>query len=117
MKKALFACLVILALLGCASTNTKATLLRPGGPFMDPWQYLDSFPIGQVSENQLLEQIGPPDNTYQVKEKAFHTYLAGHGSAEKFIFTVEKGMVTDVTFSTPMVFPGVAYSASKRQKR
>ena len=121
MKRLIVLFMEIVLLVGCASANTPEKLLRPGGPFTDPWVYLDTFPIGKVTADQLVEQIGPPDDSKHLEAKTFLTYISTvRTENNRFIFTVENGIVTDVAFMSDMSIFWFGYTentAKKRQKK
>lgn len=90
----LFACLLLLTLAACASTGGRPNV------FTDPKGFLAAYPLGTVTEDQLLEQMGPPDHTSDLAGKRIAVYTVGKDfGLRTYSFILKGGVVMDVMYA------------------
>ena len=93
-------CLLVLALSGC----TAAGGLRPSS-FTYPSGYLKSFPLGTVTAEEMLQKVGPPDNTIEVSGKKAFVYQIGSGR-RTYTYVFDGGTVSDVIYNENGILNG-----------
>jgi len=65
-----------------------------------PPSYLESFPLGTVTETEMISVAGPPDWTYTVSGKhAFVYQLGDRDGIRTFTYLFDHGVVVDVLYN------------------
>jgi len=114
MKKTtiLIAIAMSLFLLGCG-TPIRGGFSKPT-IFTIPPSYLDSFPLSQVTEESLINNLGLPDKTSNFKGKTYYSYELGRGQGKRqYVYEITDGIVTDVRYHDQGPYNGS--SAKQRQ--
>lgn len=92
-SKFIFA-IFLFALTAC----TAAPGARPTA-FNYPPTYLKSFPIGSMSEDQMIDKMGPPDKVLDVGGKHRLVYNANQAGNMTYTFIFDNGLVSDVIYN------------------
>lgn len=114
MNKA-FVCIVLaLVVYGCATPSmsgfSKPTILT------NPLSYLDSFPLGLVTKDEIISNLGVPDKSSGLDGKTYLAYELGEGYGKRqYVFELSNGIVTDVRYHDQG--PYNSSSAKKRQNK
>ena len=81
-----------------------------------PTNYLDTFPVGKVTEAEIVAQVGPPDRTTEIGGKKALVYELGEGYGKRtYSYIIDKGMVVDVLYNDQG--PYNSSTATARQTR
>lgn len=87
-------CLLFVVLSGCASSG-----LRPS-VFTSVPRYLAAFPIGTLSEADLVAQVGPPARSVDYPAGRGLVYEVGEGyGLRTYTYIVKGGVVSDVLYN------------------
>jgi hypothetical protein len=107
MRKSIF--ILVLALSACAAAGgLKPTI------FTAPPSYLDSFPLGTITESEMISKVGPPDKTIEFGGKKAFVYQLGEGyGIRTFTYSFDGGVVTDVLYNDSGPYNGI--TAKSRQ--
>ena len=84
-----FACVLSAAAL---AADLKITI------YTNPKSYLARFPLG-VTQSEVYEQLGAPENTLQLGERTIWVYEYGQGYRRKFSFELIDGKVVEVRYN------------------
>lgn len=114
MKKTIVSLLLTLLVYGCGtpmvSGFSKPTI------FTIPPSYLDSFPLGSVTKDELISNLGVPDKSSELDGKTYLAYELGEGYGKRqYVFEISNGIVTDVRYHDQGPYNGS--SAKKRQNK
>jgi hypothetical protein len=103
--------LLIAALSACAAAGgLKPTI------YTAPPSYLDTFPLGTVSETEMVSKVGPPDRTTEIGGKKAFVYELGEGYGKRtFTYTFDRNVVIDVLYNDSGPYNGI--TAKSRQGR
>jgi len=82
--------------------------------FTIPPRYLDSFPLGTITEENLIDNLGIPSDSYKLNEKTYLSYEIAK-SGRKFVYVLFDGVVTDVVYHDQGPYNGA--SAKERQNK
>jgi hypothetical protein len=113
MKKiAMIVVVMSLLIAGCAATNkdgySKPTIMT------NPLSYLDSFPLGKVSKESVIGNLGIPDKTSEFEGKTYYSYELGEGYGKRqYVYELTNSIVTDVRYNDQGPYNGS--SAKQRQ--
>lgn len=105
---------IMLAILisGCA-TPTKDGYSKPT-IMTNPLSYLGSFPLGNVSKDSLISNLGIPDKTSELDGKTYYSYELGNGYGKRqYVYELTNGVVTDVRYHDQGPYNG---SSAKQQQ-
>lgn len=86
--------------------------------FTVPTSYIDSFPLGTVSEAAVIEKFGPPSREIEIDGKKAFAYELGEKNSflhRTFTYTFVDGVVVDVLYNDSGPYNGI--SAQKRQRK
>lgn len=124
MKKIILAFVFMLFVSGGCSTTDMAKIYGYTPPtvkgvtkptiFTAPPRYLDSFPLGTVTEEDLINNLGIPGDSYKLNGKTYLSYEIAK-SGRKFVYVLSNGVVTDVVYHDQGPYNGA--SAKKRQNK
>lgn len=65
-----------------------------------PPGYLQSFPLGSVTETEMISKSGPPDRTIDFGGKKAFVYQLGEGlGVRTFTYIFEHGVIADVLYN------------------
>ena len=93
MKYLLITLLLMLA--ACATPPD----IRPG-KFTSPTKYLQGFPVGKMTEQQLIDKIGAPDNQVEIGGHTLLVYYPfPNQTSPSYSYIVENGMIADVRYN------------------
>lgn len=82
--------------------------------FTAPPSYLASFPLGTVTEAEMIAKIGPPDKTIEVAGKKAFVYQLGKGyGIRTFTYTFDGGVVVDVLYNDSGPYNGSTAKAAQ----
>lgn len=113
MRKLLLLLCFVVAIYGCTPTTggfSKPTI------FTSPLSYLDSFPLGTVTKDELISNLGIPDKTNEFEGQTYYTYELGEGHGKRqFVYIISGDVVTDVKYHDQGPYNGS--SAKKRQHK
>lgn len=116
MKKAIAFIVVTMSLLivGCATPvidgYSKPTVAT------NVVSYLDDFPLGKVTKDSLINNLGIPDKISEFEGKTYYSYDLGHGYGKRqYVYELTDGLVTDVRYHDQGPYNGS--SARKRQSK
>ncbi len=104
MKK-LIVLLLIAGSAVAAEWKAPTTWTLPGG-------YLKKFPLHEVTDAELVTEMGAPEQTMVMGEAVFWTYVYRDGSEVRWTFILHDGIVVDVQYRAQR---GRSDSARKRQ--
>ncbi|HUK57467.1 MAG TPA: hypothetical protein VLY20_12510 [Nitrospiria bacterium] len=105
------AVLVALFLVSCAGAGG----LKPS-IYTAPPSYLESFPLGSVTETEMTLKSGPPDKIIEIEGKRAVVYQLGEGHGLRtFTYIIEGGVITDVLYNDNGPYNGS--TAKQMQKR
>lgn len=95
--------LLIATLFGCAAAGgLKPTI------FTAPPSYLDTFPLGTVSETELISKVGPPDKTIEIGGRRALAYQLGEGyGIRTYTYIFEGDVVVDVLYNDSGPYNGI----------
>jgi hypothetical protein len=104
--------LVVLAMVLSLSGCGMGYGLRPASDFFHPPSYLADFPLGTVTETELLAKVGPPDRTLDMGGKFGFVY--DHNKANRYVGNIRRqftyimvnGVVDDVLYTDDSVCNG-----------
>jgi hypothetical protein len=87
----------------------------------NPRTYLRSFPLGKISEDELLQYVGAPTRSHESGSKRFLTYDVAtkhNPGVLEYTYVVQGGVVQDVTYTNAGNFFGAVQkeSASSLQR-
>jgi hypothetical protein len=104
---------------GCAPQSPSG-VIRPSIS-SDPRSYLRGFPLGKVTEDELLQQVGSPTRTHVNESKRLLTYdiaTKHNPGVLEYTYVIQKNVVQDVTYTNAGNFFGVVQreSASSLQR-
>ena len=98
---------VILVLVAALSACAAAGGLKPT-ILTAPPSYLDSFPLGTVSESEMISKVGPPDKIMEIGGKKAFVYQLGEGyGIRTFTYTFDRGVVIDVLYNDSGPYNGI----------
>ena len=105
--------ILLILLAGCAtpalSGFSKPTI------FFNPLSYLDKFPLGVITQESLISNLGLPDKSYDFDGKTYLSYQLGEGyGLREYVYVISNGVVTDVQYHDQG--PSNGSSALKRKK-
>ena len=99
---------------GCA-TPTKDGYSKPT-IMTNPLSYLDRFPLGKVTKESLINNLGIPDKTSDLEGKTYYSYELGEGYGKRqYVYELTDGIVTDVRYHDQGPYNGS--SAKQRQSK
>ena len=102
-------CLMTSCATPVADGYSKPTILT------NPLSYLSKFPLGKVTKESLINNLGVPDETINLKGKTCCSYELGEGYGKRqFVYELTDGIVTDVHYHDQGPYNGS--SAKRRQK-
>ena len=112
----LFAVTLYFLVSGCLpSTPVKDGYSKPT-IMSDPLSYLDSFPLGKVTKENLINNLGIPDKTSDLEGKIYYSYELGEGWGKRqYVYELTDGVVTDVRYHDQGPYNGS--SAKQRQSK
>jgi len=87
--------IVTLILSGCAGAGG----LKPSIATSPPG-YLESFPLGSVTETEMISKSGPPDRTIDIGGKKAFVYQMGEGlGVRTYTYIFERDVIADVLYN------------------
>lgn len=96
---------VLLSITGCASVS-KEGISKPT-IYTSPTSYLENFPLGSITEENLINHLGLPDKSTQLNGKSYYSYEVGSGYGERqYIYEVSGGIVTNVRYNDQGMYNG-----------
>ena len=109
MRNVVIICALLLS--ACAAAGgLKPTI------FTAPHGYLASFPLGTVTETEMIAKVGPPDKTIEVAGKKAFVYQLGEGyGIRTFTYTFDGGVVVDVLYNDSGPYNGSTAKAAQRK--
>ena len=115
MKKVaiLFAITLYFLVSGCG-TPVKDGYSKPT-LWTIPTSYLDSFPLGKVTKENLINNLGVPDKTSVLEGKTYYSYELGGQGKKEYVYELTDGVVTDVRYHDQGPYNGS--SAKQRQSK
>ena len=116
MKKVaiLFAITLYFFVSGCG-TPVKDGYYKPT-IFSNPLSLLDSFPLGKVTKENLINNLGVPDKTSVLEGKTYYSYGFGEGGGKRqYVYELTDDIVTDVRYHDQGPYNGS--SAKQRQSK
>lgn len=86
--------------------------------FTQPPGYLESFPLGSLTETDLQIKIGPPDRTTEIMGKKALVYQLGKGyGLRTFTYILDtKGIVEDVLYNDSSPYNGLTAKSLQSKK-
>lgn len=103
--------LMMLALAGC----TPAGGIRPSA-YTYPTGYLQTFPLGAVTAEEMLQKVGPPDNTVEIAGRKAFVYQIGSGR-RTYTYVFDGGTVSDVIYNENGILNGTTAKAEQQNIR
>jgi hypothetical protein len=80
-----------------------------------PTGYLENFPLGLVTENEMISESGPPDRTADIGGKKAYVYELGEGYGKRtYTYIVDNGVIADVLYNDQGPYNGI--TARSRQQ-
>ena len=87
--------IVALILSACAGAGG----LKPSIATSPPG-YLESFPLGSMTETEMISKSGPPDRTIDIGGKKAFVYQLGEGlGVRTYTYIFEDGVIVDVLYN------------------
>ena len=78
----------------CAAGGLKPSIMT------SPPGYLQSFPLGSVTETEMISKAGPPDRTIDIDGKKAFVYQFGELlGVRTFTYMFERGVIADVLYN------------------
>jgi hypothetical protein len=106
----------VLMIMVLISVNAIAAGLKPSVMTMPP-KYLSSFPLGTLSESDMLSKVGPPDRTLEIDGKKVFVYQLGQGyGLRTFTYTFDGGVVVDVLYNDSGPYNGMTAKQKQADK-
>ncbi|MFH1984159.1 MAG: hypothetical protein ABIL58_20150 [Pseudomonadota bacterium] len=73
-----------------------------------PPSYLKTFPLGQITEKEMIMKAGPPNRTIEIDGKKAFVYDLGEVmGARSFTYIFENGVVDDVLYNDMGQYNGI----------
>ena len=94
MQKLIALALALFVLSGC----TPAGGIRPT-KFSNPSSYLQTFPLGEITEKDMLAQVGPPDRVVEFGGKKAWVYRVQESGNRTFTYIFGGATVGDVVYN------------------
>lgn len=115
MKPILITLTFLFAVVSCAPQSPNG-VSRPSIS-TNPRSYLRSFPLGKISEDEIMNYVGAPTRTAESGGKRYLTYdvATSHNSGVlEYTYVVQGGVVQDVTYTNAGNFFGAIQKESAR---
>ena len=96
-------------LTACAAGGLRPSIMT------SPTGYLQHFPVGQVTEAQMIQKAGPPTRYAEIQGHRAMVYEVGRGyGLRTFTYILDDGKVADVLYNDNGPYNGL--TASTEQK-
>jgi len=88
--------------------------------FTIPTSYLAHFPLGAVTKDKLIDNLGIPDKTTQFEGKTYFAYEIGNKNswgAREFVYVLSDDIVIDVRFNDQGPYNGSSAKEIQDKKK
>lgn len=112
-KNTLLFIVILAASLSACATPSNSGVSKPT-LFTGPLSYLSSFPLNRVSKNELVTNLGVPNNVQKLDDKEYLSYELGAGyGLKQYVYEITGDIITDVRYHDQGPYNG--QSAKQRQ--
>lgn len=108
-KKAILFIVLSMFLVGNSAMAKNVKISKPT-VFSIPTSYLAHFPLGVVTKNELIDNLGIPDKTTQFEDRVCLAYEVGDknsAGAREYMFTLMNNIVVDVRYNDQGPYNGI----------
>ena len=84
--------------------------------FTSPTSYLLNFPLDEITEDQVIDKLGVPNDAVDLGSRVMWSYESGKGyGLKKYTFTFKGGVVVDVLYNDQGAYNGSKASAMQAE--